>query len=176
MTTRIAAMTFAALLLSLAAAETAWAQSVGDPVPLLNGTEKAKVLYSIPYVRSNANVATCVSCTSTEKSNIILADRVAFEVYTDGALENDLTMGEGVADVDYGGDTEMLCTRQPASVHASAVLMGAAAESVIYGAGRVVATTNKLICTAFLVSVVGDPPSFMTILPLYKGTKQKGGM
>jgi hypothetical protein len=29
---------------------------------------------------------------------------------------------------------------------------------------------------AFLVSVAGDPPSFMTVLPMYKGSKQKGGM
>jgi len=176
MTTRIAPITFAALLCSLAAAGTAWAQkSVGDPVPLLNGTDKAQVLYSVPYVRSNANVATCVSCTSTEKGVVSLTDLVAFEVYEDGNPVNDLTVGEGVADVVFGGDTGNICTKTPASMD-FVFGMGLNAETVLLGAGRVVATTKKLICTAFLVSVAGDPPSFMTILPMYKGTKQKGGM
>ena len=176
MTTRIAVMTLSALFVGQAVSGTVWAQgSVGDPVPLLNGTDKAKVLYSVPYVRSNANVATCVSCTSTEKRLVTLADLVAFEVYEDGSVQNDLTVGEGVANVNYGGDTEHICTRIPASVDA-VVTVGVSAELVTRGAGRVVATTTKLICTAFLVPVVGDPPGFMTILPLYKGTKQKGGM
>ena len=175
MTIRIAAMMLAALFANLAAAGTGWAQSVSDPVPLLNGTEKAKVLYSIPYVYSDSNIAMCAACTSTEKSNAGTSDWVAVEVFEEGTVQNDLTAGEGVTALNSGGYTQAICTRDPLSV-GPATLMGTEAEAVIRGAGRIVGTTNKLICTAFLVSVAGNPPTFMTILPLYKGTKQKGGM
>lgn len=175
MMTRIAAMMFAVLFVSLSAVGTAWAQeSVSDPVPLLNGTEKAKLLYSLPYVRSSATVATCVSCTSTAKTGPI-SELVALELFADGSTEGDLTLGEGVADLDFGGDSETICTRAADSVP-SASFVSTDAEANDGGTGRIVATTNKVICTAFMVPVVGDPPGFMTILPLYKGSKQKGGM
>jgi hypothetical protein len=175
MTIRIGATTFFALFLSLAVAGMASAQSIADPVPLLNGTEKAKLLYSIPYVYSDASIATCVVCTDVDKGDKGDGQLFAFEAYSNGVRENDVTLGEGVQVINGAGDTDEICTRAVASVAGEAT-MGTEAEGNVGGVGRVVATTNRLICTAFLVSVADNPPTFMTTLPMYKSTKQKGGM
>ncbi len=176
MAIRIATMTLIALFLSVATAGTAWAQdSVGDPVPLLNGTDKAKLLYSIPYAQSNADIATCVACTDVGKGAGSVGELFAVEFYQNGIGQNDLTLGEGVESINAGGDSDTICTRSAASVD-NETTAGIAAEDISHGVARIVATTTKLVCTAFMVPVVGDPPGFMTILPLYKGTKQKGGM
>jgi hypothetical protein len=164
------------LFLSVAGAPTASAQdSVANPVPLLNGTERAKLLYSIPWVYSNANVATCVTCTDTSKNSSGAGSYWAVEFFENGMVENDLTASEGVEFVDFGGDTDTICTRNPAS-GPDAVTAGTDAENNIGGAARVVATTKTLMCAAYTISVAGDPPTSITMLPMYRSSKQKGGM
>ena len=174
MTTRIAVMMLAAFFLCLAAAPRASAQSVADPIPLLNGTERAKLLFSIPFVHSDVNVATCVSCSDTSKNDSGTGEYWAVEFIDNGTAANDLTLGDGVVFVDWGGDTDIMCTRSPASI--GAMTAGVGAQDIFEGSARVVATTKTLMCTAFMVPVLGDPPGFMTMLPMYRTSKQKGGM
>jgi hypothetical protein len=169
-------MTFVALCLSLPIADAASAQtSVTDPIPLLNGTVKAKLLYSIPYVVSSATIATCVSCTRTDKSTATDLELIGVELFEDGSRENHLESGEGVVALLEGGDTAIVCTENAASVAQDSFISPDAQDNE-GGTGRIVGTTKSVMCTAFLVSVAGDPPTFMTILPMYKGSRQKGGM
>jgi hypothetical protein len=41
------------------------------------------------------------------------------------------------------------------------------------GSARIVATSKKLVCTAFLVDGFFAPPTSMVYLTIIKGTKQK---
>ena len=99
MPTRFSALSLAAALL-LTPAHAAVA-GIGDKeVPLLSGSVRGKVLYTLTGVINNSNnMGTAVVCTSTVPSggsNVILG--VEFFTNT-GSLVNDITSGDGVVTI-----------------------------------------------------------------------------
>ncbi len=141
------------------------------PLPLLNGTDKAKHVYSVVGVQDETNqYATIFNCTSTEKpggDTIILGVEV-FEFH--GGLENDVTAGVGVVSLNPG-QNKTIGTQDIASFGTSTDI---AAASVDGGTARILATSTKILCNAAIVETEGLVPGAMMDLPVYKKTKQKG--
>jgi hypothetical protein len=145
-----------------------WARQIGDKPPLLNGTEKAtQVLVATGF--DSAFAAAVFFCTSMEKSggkNITLA----VEWWSGASFENDVTAGEGVVVVSPG-DTQILATHNTAHFQGETLIPNATGAT--RGAARVLATSNKIVCTAYSVDKDNSPPTFLTDVPLYVKGKQK---
>lgn len=151
------------------------ANGLTDPLPILFGTTKRAIhVYSVPSVRSslgtNGNsVTTTFRCASTEKTggqDIVWA----VEVFSSSSgLRNDVTVGQGVLTLPPG-DTDVI------SIYDTAVFVeeGVLREFVSHGSARILATSTKIICSAFLVHPDDAPPTFITPLPVIKRTTQKG--
>ena len=150
----------------------AWA-GVSDPVPLINGTERAKVLYLVPGVTANANLGTIISCTSTEKSKDQI---VAIEVFEEDPPDviNDITLGNGVVGTVSPGENILIEIATDGTINGfNADENFSTTDDVVHGSARVLSTSKKLICTAAIVEVDGIPPdTMMQINMIVK--KQKG--
>ena len=150
------------------AATAGWAQQIGDKSPLLNGTEKAKLVLVATGLTSTF-AAAVFFCTSMEKgggNDITLG----VEWWSGTSFENDVTLGEGVVTVSPG-DTVILATHDTAHFQGETVIPGATGAS--QGAARILATSKKIVCTAYSVDKDNNPPTFMTDVPLYVQGKQK---
>lgn len=148
----------------------ALAQSFGDTAaPLLNGDTKSTLVYTFPGVLNIGTLATVVSCTSIEKEG---GADVTFgvEFWSNGGLVNDLTTGTGVESL-TPGDTDNIATQATVALPEENVATGA----ITVGAGRIFASSTKIICTAFLVDAANSPPNLISVLPVFKKTKQLGG-
>jgi hypothetical protein len=152
---------------TLASAQVALA-GTGDPVPLLNGTQKAKHLWTIGGFGTSSTAALVVLCNSTEKAG---GNDVtwAVEVFSDSTAQNDVTLGEGVLTMP-AGQTWSFATRPTAFFLEDAIID----VDVSYGSARILSTSAKIVCTAYLVDDTGNPPSMMTTLPMFKKLKQRG--
>ena len=148
----------------------ATADSLADtPVPILQGTTKsAQHIYSVTGVQ-NSGASTAFHCTSTEKTggkDIVWG----VEIFENTRLENDVTNGEGVS-VLSPGETNIITTGFTPPFSGAVI---PSLFEVFHGSARILATSNKIICAAFLVDALNNPPTFMTTLPVFKRTTQKG--
>lgn len=145
-----------------------WAQQIGDKPPLLNGTEKPKQILIATGLHSSS-AAAVFFCTSLEKDG---GDDITLGVewWSGTSFENDVTVGEGVVSVSPG-DTKILATHDTAHFQGENVIPSATGAS--QGAARIMATSKKLVCTAYSVDKDNNPPTFMTDVPLYVQGKQK---
>ena len=150
-------------LISLATGP-AWAGVTDSPLPMLDG-EQSKHLFTIPGTVTSAVIATAVTCTSLEKVKDIkwsveFFDSVGTLV---GAV---LTFPPGPG--------------QTATLSSAGTTLGdvdvGVPDSNARGSARVVATGNKLACSALLLPVQADgaEPAFVSPLPVIKKTTQKG--
>lgn len=158
----------AVVALSTATMRPAAAGIADTPLLLLNGTTEAKIIYTVLGVVDSPQAATSFHCTSTVKTggpNIV----VGIELFDNGVLENDVTSGVGV-EVISPGDTDIISTRGTSAF--SDFSMGG--TLVVAGSARILATSRKLICIAFLLDPTSNPPSFITTLPVFKKLRQKG--
>jgi hypothetical protein len=166
-------ITVAVVVWSAASHGPAAAGSIADaPPPLLNGTTKAKVIYSVTGVTDSGsrNLATLFHCTSTERTGgkPITVGVEVFDV--DGTLKNDVRVGQGVVSV-QPGHTATIGTRSTASFGETAHLRGL---SVRQGSARILATSKRIICGAMIVNDELTPPTSMVSLPVFKKMKQSG--
>jgi len=146
---------------------------VSDPVPLINGTERAKHVYSVTGVTANAVVGTVITCTSLEKTKDM---RSAVEVFSEnGPVLNDITSSQGVPELMSPGETVTVEISRDGSVtFTGADASVTPASDVLHASARVVATSSKIACSAFLADDNNDPPTFVVELPMVAKTKQKG--
>ena len=174
-TFRIATLTLTlplALTVALLVPNWARAASIGDKdLPLLNGTEKAKLLYSVTGVTDSVafDLATLFLCTSTEPTggNTLT---LGVEVFNSGGgLENFVILGVGVVTIPPG-QTRTIGTRPTASFILAEDLGG---PVVGQGSARILATSKRVLCTAMVVDIANSPPTSMLPLPVFKKTKQK---
>ncbi len=158
------AISFCAVLLLAAPA----GAGLGDKPPLLNGDTKAKHVYSMTGVLSETNgLSTVVTCTSLEKSKDLL---FAVEFFgTFGAALNDVTTA-GVVTIPPG-ETRSIGSLDT-SMYTETYAAGLSRIFEVLSA-RVLATSSKLLCNAFLVEEDGTP-TVGSRLPVYKKTKQAG--
>ena len=162
------------LLMGLSAGTPSLATAVGiadRPLPSLAGaTSSTKHVFSVSPVMSFNGVTTSFHCTSSEKTggkNIVWG----VEVFWQGNLENDVSAGEGVMTL-FPGQTGLISIDDTVAFVENADLPGVVVDS--RGSARILADSNKLTCTAFMLDPNNDPPNFITPVPVFKKMNQKG--
>ena len=149
----------------------AQAASIADtPLPTLPGaTASINHVYSVPGVVNNNHVTAAFHCVSKEKAggkNI----RWGVEVFDNGTIENDVSAGEGVLTLSPGHSAH-ISLDYALSLDFEESLGD---PNVSAGAARILADSNNILCSAFLVDPNNAPPNFVAPLPIIKKTNQKG--
>lgn len=143
---------------------------IGDgPLPTLIPEVKTVHVYTVPGVIKHLGLETEFICTSYATSTI----RIGVEIFDrlGGAPLNNVTAGNGAADL-AGGETVTIGTGSTAGVHEDRVITLSA--SVKNGSARIVSTSKKIDCTAFIADQVNSPPTTMMSLKVLSKNKQKG--
>ena len=156
--------------LSISSLSLAMAASIADvPVPSLPGANgSTKHVYTVLHTLNTQDTTTSFHCTSTEKTggkNI----QWGVELFGNGTLENNILLGEGVLQL-TPGDSDVINIYYDELFLESETLTN---SFVSRGVARILADSNKIICSAFLLDS-GSPPAFVTSLPILKKTTQKG--
>jgi hypothetical protein len=124
-------------------------------------------------VIKNNNIETVFICTSFDSS----VATVAVEVFAaaGGPPLNDVSpaLGDGTETISPGG-TATIATGNTFAFHEDEVIDALAAASLRNGSARIISTSKKIGCTAFLTDEINDPPSGMASLKLIYRTKQRG--
>ena len=152
--------------LCLMGATSALAGIADSPLPVLQAGATTQFLYSVPGVVNNGILATVFICTSTDTATM----QVGVEVFGDfgGAPANDAT-------------ATSLSVAPGATVNfrtGALVWLGGNSSSLIpgpveSGSARILATSKKLTCTAFLADPSNAPPTSMVYLTIIAKLKQK---
>ncbi len=150
-----------------------------SPLPVLAAGKKTYHVYSVSGVGGKAGGAlgTCFSCTSTDSVPM----QVAVEVFGSAGGSGCPLSPTGCAPVNNavatslsvdGGETVMFgtCIGAWIGVDSDLNLCG----DVSVGSARILSTSKKLICTAFLADRFTNPPASMVQLTIIKKTTQKG--
>ena len=147
------------------------ANSFADtPLPALPGASKpTRHVFSVSSVMDLPNLTTSFHCTSTEKKDDKTI-RWGVEVFENGLVKNDLSIGEGYTLLN-AGRTRVISIANTATFSESDTFD---TPIVIQGSARILADSNKITCAAFLLDPHTDPPTFIVSLPLIKKTNQKG--
>jgi hypothetical protein len=161
------AVATAGLLLSSTAAQAGVADS---PVPFLAGSP-ARHIYTIPGVIKNNNLETLFMCTSMESFSVTIAVQVF--AATGGDPLNDVVGGEGVETVAPGG-TATFATGATVAFHEDDTIGTLGAASLRNGSARIIATSKRIACDAFVVDEFGTTPVTMAPLKILSKTKQHG--
>lgn len=151
--------------LTLAVAAVARAGVADSPLPVLEAGKATHHLYSVPGLVANGPLGTYFSCTSTDTA----AMQVGVEVFgaAGGAAIND-SVGTSVS-ILPGGTAVFGAGLVPAGFLVDSMVVG----FVSRGSARVLATSKKLACTAFVADTSNVPPAAMTYLTIIAKTKQK---
>jgi hypothetical protein len=160
------ALVSAVVALTLSVAPAARAGIADSPLPVLVAGQTTLHLYSVPGVINSAGLGTYFSCTSTDTTAV----QVCVEVFgfAGGApISNDCSMTS--LSVPPGG-TETFGTSAPVGISIQSNL---GAGAISRGSARILATSKKLVCTAFLADVGNAPPTSMTYLTVIAKLKQK---
>jgi len=158
----------AALLVGVLSASDARAGIADSPLPVLVAGKRTVLVYSVPGVLDDGGgiMATFFSCTSTDTATL----QVGVQVFD----SNNQSLGDPVATSVslMAGHSVLFGTRSSgAALFASNLNTGGIGTP---GAARIIATSTKLICTAFVADASNYPPTSMVYLTIVKKTKQKG--
>jgi hypothetical protein len=139
-------------------------------VPFLNGSA-AKHVFTIPGVIKNNNLETLFMCTSLDDATVTLAVQVFGT--TGGDPLNDVATGEGVEAL-VPGATSTIATGATVAFHEDDVMGSLAAASLRNGSARIISTSKRIACAAFVVDEFGATPVTMAPLKILSKTKQHG--
>jgi len=146
---------------------------IADPVQLINGTDRAKLVITAVGVRADSKAGVTVDCLSLEKAKPVL---LAVEVFSGtGFSQNDITAGEGVITLAPGETRGIHVVDDGGSVaftSASTVIRNVV--DVTQGSLRVVATSSKIACSVITLDRVNSPPNFIWPNKVFVKTKQQG--
>jgi hypothetical protein len=157
----------AAVLLGAVLATPALAGIADSPLPVLVAGKTTFHLYSVPGVIEFSGFGTYFSCTSTDAATI----QVGVEVFdSDNQPSND-AVATSFSLVPY--HSVMFGTHQSFDGLFDSNLSTFPIRGYP-GSARILATSKKLICTAFLADDSSYPPPSMVYLTIIKKTKQKG--
>ena len=129
----------------------AWAGIADSPLPVLSASATTLHLYSVPGVIGGGGLGTYFACTSTDTA----AMQVGVELFgpAGGAPGNDAAATSlAVAP----GATVIFGTSAAAGISIDSSLAGAFSSK---GSARILATSKKLACTAFVADVGNAPPT-----------------
>jgi hypothetical protein len=144
---------------------------VGDKdVPLLNGTVRARVVYTLAgVIHAGTSVVTSISCTSTEKEGGAVTT-VGIEFFSNsGSAVNDVAAGEGVVELSPGA-TKTISTGDTLVFFDDAVVTAGNFK----GSARILSSSTRILCVAQLLDPTTNPPSSWVPLPVFAKTKQRG--
>ena len=152
------------LAFSLACATSATAGIADSPLPVLLAGKPTLHLYSVPSVMASTGLDTFFGCTSTDPATIQVGVELFFS--GGGAPANDaVATSLSVAP----GATVIFGTSAAVGISISSNLGGLFSK----GSARILATSKKLACTAFLADRGNDPPTSMAQLTIIAKLKQK---
>ena len=163
---------FVALFVAAVTATPGIAGLVDSAVPSLDPGSSTRVIYYIPGVTKNNDIETLVICTNLEKSKSVTIGVEVFDSAGTGPL-NDVNsgVGDGAQAVPVGG-TVTIATGSTVGFSEDDVIVGLPLN-VRGGSARVVSTSKRIACGAFMVDELSAPPTSMTKLPLIN-RKQQG--
>src|SRR5437667_9767894 len=134
-----------------------------SPLPVLTAGADTLHLYSVPGVIAGGGLETYFSCTSTDTATMQVGVELFFA--SGGAPANDAAATSlSVAP----GATVIFGTGAAAGISISSNLGGGFSASA-----RILATSKKLACTAFVADPANDPPTSMAQLTIIAKLKQK---
>lgn len=143
----------------------AFAGIADSPLPELEVGKSTSHLYSVPGVMGGTCFATYFSCTSMDTAPM----RVGVELFfsAGGLPANDAVVSSLSVNP---GATVVFGTRSPAD---PGIGMQSDLGFISQGSARILTTSKKLACTAFVADRCNYPVTFMRSLTIIKGTKQK---
>src|SRR5438876_1191178 len=136
-----------------------------SPLPVLAAGKTTLYLYSVPGIIAGGDLGTYFSCTSTDTAPMQVGVELFFG--PGGAPANDAaatSLGVGP------GATVIFGTGAAVEISIDSNLGGGFSR----GSTRILATSKKLICTAFLADRGNAPPTSMVHLDVVSKLKQKG--
>lgn len=155
-------MVAAAVVASLIGSS-AWAGIADSPLPVLVAGKKTLLLYSVPGIISDGGLASFFSCTSTDTAPMQVGVELFFA--PGGAPANDaVATSLSVAP----GARVIFATGGAAGISIDSNLGGFETASA-----RILATSKKLACTAFVADQSNSPPSVAWQLTIIAKLKQK---
>ncbi len=157
-------VSMAVLLLSLPNAA-AIAGIADSPLPVLAAGQTTLHLYSVPGVIDAGGLGTFFSCTSTDTSTV----QVGVEVFgSNGGLPATDAAATSLAIA--AGATRIFGTSNAAGIFIDSNL---GAVGLGKGSARILATSKKVACTAFIADGGNAPPTSMVQLTIIAKLKQK---
>lgn len=151
---------------------TARAGVLDSPLPGLQSGQTTQHVFTVPGVIKNNNLETIFICTSLDSAAIA----IGVEVFgADGGVPlNDYGMSasDGVLTGVLPGQTRTITTGATIGFHEDEVILLAAA-SLRNGSARILSTSKKIACNAFVADELSDPPISMVALKII-GKKQRG--
>jgi len=163
---RIARFRIAVALLVGLTVSKAWAGIADSPLPVLLAGETTYHLYSVPGAMDTGCQRTYFSCTSTDTATM----QVGVEIFSavGGAPVNDAAATS--LSIPPGG-SRLFGTSNATAFSINSNVGGALNSSF---SARILATSKKLACTAFVTDVCSNPPMFAWQLTIIKKKTQKG--
>jgi hypothetical protein len=146
-------------------ASTAWAGIADSPLPVLVAGKTTLHLYSVPGVNAGGGLGTFFSCTSTDTATM----QVGVELFgsagggaLNDAVATSLSLGPGA-------------TRTFGTAFAVDLVVNSnlGTGALANGSARILATSKKLICTAFVADDGNAPPTTGWQLTIIAKLKQK---
>ena len=158
----------AALVVMVTIAGRAFGGIADSPLPVLDAANATVHVYSVPGVIENAGLGTLFSCTSTDTAPIT----VAIEIFDSGG---GAPLNDAVATARQlpPGNTRTFGTSDAQGVLVHQVTGAGPFGSVAQGSARIVATSKKLVCTAYVADVDNSPPITSWQLTIIAKLKQK---
>lgn len=161
----IRALSALAILASivLATAPRALAGIADDPVPPLQG-QAARLVYSVTNVVNNGSLGTYFTCTNVDSGDV----RVGVEIF--GAAGTSFNDPSPSSQILPAGVTKTFGT---ATALGLAIDSNLGAGAFPMGSARILATSSRLICTAFVMDPNNTIPSSGWQLTIVAKAKQK---
>jgi hypothetical protein len=138
---------------------------VDTPLPVLVTGEKTYHLYTVPFITSQGGLDTFFSCTSMDTVDI----QVGVETF--------LSLGGGPAN--DAAATSLTVAPGRMVTFATGSALAFSVDSTVFpcascrGSARILATSKKLACTAFVADAANIPPASAWQLTIIAKTKQK---
>lgn len=138
---------------------------VDSPLPVLSAGTKTLHVFSVPGIVIGVfGIESFFNCTSLDKVPI----RVGVELFDSfGTVVNNAA----ATSVSLAPGATVIFATSPAAGFFSVVDLGVLAFSK--GSARILATSTKFACTAFMADSVNQPPTSMVGLTIIAKTKQK---
>jgi hypothetical protein len=163
-----------ATVVPLLAASSALGGVVDSPLPVLQVGKPTQHVFTVPGVIKNNNIETIFSCTSLEKSGSIVVAVEVFGALGGSPLNDASTPSLDGAETLQPGETATITTGATVGFHEDEIVDSLLPASVRNGSARIVSTSKRIACSAYLADELNDPPSSMTALSILSKQKQKG--